>query len=112
MTFQFFQIRYDTQFTLEGHSNTIIIYYTKRKMNELYPNRDYEVIGEIGNCSKIYPNQDEILTEEGKHIPVYPRGSINRPFEWIIGYAAVGEKTYVAVVKGIIPQALISFMQK
>jgi phospholipase/carboxylesterase len=73
-------------------------------MDDLYPDGDYEVIGEIGNSTKKYVSQDIIETKIGKSIPIFPRGSLKKPFEWVAGYASVGENTYVAVVKSIIPR--------
>jgi len=72
-------------------------------MVELYPEGGYEVIGEIGNYAKGNSNLDEILTDSGKSIPIFPRGSLKKPFEWVAGYAAVSENTYVAVVRSMIP---------
>lgn len=87
----------------ERHSKRQIAYYSKRKMDELYADGRYEVIGEIGNFAKKYSSQDVILVDSGSNVPIFPRGSLNKPFEWIAGYAAVGENTYVAVVKCVIP---------
>jgi len=103
MTFQFCLKRYDTHYTTERHSNSLITYYSKCKMVELYPEGGYEVIGEIGNYAKGNSNLDEILTDSGKSIPIFPRGSLKKPFEWVAGYAAVSENTYVAVVRSMIP---------
>ncbi|MDD3350125.1 MAG: hypothetical protein PHC40_04620 [Eubacteriales bacterium] len=72
----------------------------------MYEKSDYDVIGEIGNSAREYNNQDVILSNEGKLIPIFPRGSIVRPFEWIVGYAAISKNTYVAVVKSLIPPRL------
>jgi hypothetical protein len=106
MTFEFCLKRYDTHYTTEQHTNSMITYYSKHKMVELYPNGSYEVIGEIGNYAKRYSEQDEILTGGNKKIPIFPRGSSKKPFEWVVGYAAVAENTYVAVIKSIIPRLL------
>ena len=92
-----------TLHTRERHSSSQIVYYSKQKMDELYPDGGYEVIGEIGSFTKRYSSQDVILTDTGKSIPIFSRGSLKKPFEWIIGYTAVGENTYVAVVKSVIP---------
>ncbi|MDF2524070.1 MAG: hypothetical protein K0R31_1711 [Clostridiales bacterium] len=81
-----------------------LAYYSKQKIDELYPNVGYEVIGEIGNFAKKFAGQDVIVTNTGKIIPIFPRGSLKKPFEWVAGYAAVGENIYVAVVKRIIPR--------
>jgi phospholipase/carboxylesterase len=72
-------------------------------MLELYPDGGYEVIGEIGNYARKYAELDEIITDEKKSIPIFPRGSMKKPLEWVAGYAAVEENTYVAVIKSIIP---------
>lgn len=86
----------------ERHSHSRIEYYSKQKMNELYPDGDYVVIGEIGNFTKKCVLQDVIETNTGKSIPIFPRGGLKKPFEWVVGYAAVGENTYVAVIKSVI----------
>jgi len=72
-------------------------------MDELHPDGDYEVIGEIGNYTKQYAEQDVIVTDTGKHIPIFPLGSLKRPFEWVAGYASVGKNIYVCVIKSVIP---------
>lgn len=107
MTFQFIKKRYDMNFTIKYSRNTLITYYSKQKMEEIYPKGDYEIIGEIGNTAKRFPNQDRILTETGNCIPIFPRGSSKKPFEWVSGYAAVSENTYVAVIRSMIPQLFI-----
>lgn len=73
-------------------------------MNDKHSNGNYEVIGEIGNFHREYFGQDEIVTETGEIINIFPRGSCKKPFEWVAGYAPLGENTYVAVIKSIIPR--------
>jgi len=92
---------------MERHSLTQIAYASKRKMDELYPDGGYEVIGEIGNFAKKYASQDVIVTDTGKSIGIFPRGSLKKPFEWVTGYAAVEKNTYVAVVRSLIPQLTV-----
>lgn len=104
MTYWFYPNGNNTMHMMERHSRRRIAYYSKQKMDELYPNCSYEVIGEIGNFAKKYSGQDVIVVDTGKCIPIFPRGSLMKPFEWVVGYAAVGENTYVAVVKSIIPR--------
>lgn len=103
MIYRFYCKRDDKCFMTERHSHSRIEYYSKQKMDELYPDSGYEVIGEISNFTKKYVSQDAIETNTGKSIPIFPRGSLKKPFEWVVGYAAVGENTYVAVVKSVIP---------
>lgn len=104
MTFRFYEKRNNVVYTIEWHSRSKIAYYSKNIMDELYPDGNYEIIGEIGNFSKEYLKFDEILTDTGKSIPIFPRGSLKKPFEWVAGYVAVRENTYVAVIKSIIPR--------
>jgi len=75
-------------------------------MKEIYPDRNFVIIGEIGIYADTFNFQDAILTDDGKLIPIFPRGSLRKPFEWIAGYIAVGENTYAAVVKSIFPPFL------
>ncbi len=103
MTFRFYDNRYETHYMKERHSNSTITYYSKHKMEELYPEGGYDVIGEIGNYAKRYVELDEIITDQDKSIPIFPRGSLHKPFEWVVGYAAVDINTYVAVIKSVIP---------
>jgi phospholipase/carboxylesterase len=86
----------------EQHSRSQIAYVSKQKMDELYPDGGYEIIGEIGNFAGKYTGQDVITTDSGNNIPIFPLGSLKKPFEWVAGYAAVGENIYVAVVKSVI----------
>ena len=106
MTYQFYPQNNDKLCRTERHSHSPIAYCSKRKMEKLYPRGGYEVIGEIGNYTKRQAFQDVIQNKEGKTIPIFPRGSLKKPFEWVAGYAAVGENMYVAVIKGIIPRLL------
>jgi len=103
MVYRFYPKSNAECYMTERHSRGRIEYYSKRKMDELYPDGNYEVIGEIGNFTKKYVLQDEIETITGKSIPIFPRGGLKKPFEWVVGYAAVGENTYVAVIKSVIP---------
>ncbi|HHW31116.1 MAG TPA: S8 family serine peptidase [Clostridiaceae bacterium] len=95
---------HDLLYVTERHSHTKVAYFSKHRMNEKYPGGGYEIIGEIGNFAKECATQDTILTESGKRIPIFPLGSFIKPFEWVLGYAPVGEKVYVAVIKSIIPR--------
>ena len=72
-------------------------------MRERYPDGAFTVIGEIGGRSPPHEHGDTLLTDDGKSIPVLPRGSLRGPFEWVAGYIPVGENTYVAAVKSLVP---------
>ncbi|MEI7883839.1 MAG: hypothetical protein WCI30_00640 [Clostridia bacterium] len=103
MEYRFYSAAKNTNYITERHSKSGIAYASIEQFQELFPRGGYEIIGDIGNFQKKVFAQDFILTDTGNRIPIFPRGSIRKPFEWIVGYAAVGEKTFVAVVKSIIP---------
>lgn len=90
----------------EKNSRSKIPYCTAKKMRELYPDGGFVIIGEIGNFAEVLPGQDALLTYTGKVVPIFPRGSLIKPFEWIAGYIAVGENTYVAAVRSVLPPFL------
>ena len=75
-------------------------------MREMYPGGGFVIIGEIGNFAEACAGQDVLIISAGKAVPILPRGSLIKPFEWIAGYIAVGEKIYVAVVRSLIPTFL------
>lgn len=77
-----------------------------KKMREQYPGGDFVIIGEIGNFAETLGCPDMLLTSTGKAVPIFPRGSLIKPFEWVAGYIAVGENTYVAAVRSIFPSFL------
>ena len=91
---------------IDRHSGSEVAYCTKRKLQALHPAGDFTIIGEIGNFARRYAKQDVIETTTGRIIPVFPLGTCRRPLEWIVGYAPLGDRLYVAVVKGIIPRVL------
>lgn len=103
MVYRFYGQGSNTRPMTERHSRSLIRYTPKKMMKAMYPNGGYEIIGEINNGIKKYTEQDIIVTEEGKHIPIFPRGSSVHPLEWAVGYAGIGENIYVAVIKSMIP---------
>jgi len=92
----------------ERHSRSVIHYYSKKTMHEMYSNGGYEIIGEISNITRKYKEQDMVVSDTGKHIPIFPRGSAINPMEWTAGYARIGENIYVAVIKSVIPFLLFN----
>lgn len=85
------------------HSGSKLPYRTVKEMRELYPDGSFAVIGEIGGIARFPDSGDLLITESGNAIPIFPRGSLKRPFEWISGYIAVGNHTYLAVIGSLIP---------
>jgi len=91
-----------TRTFIEPNSGCILRYYSKREMNRQYQDKNFNIIGEIG-CYGRPPNKaDYLLVDSLRKIPIYPRGSIIKPFEWVIGYTAVGENSYLAVVRSLL----------
>jgi len=88
---------------MEPRSRNRVPYHTAKEMRKLYPNNNFAVIGEIGGFARSPNNGDRLLTEDGKVLLICPRGSLKRPFEWVTGYIAVGESTYLAAIRGVIP---------
>lgn len=101
-----------TRIFTQKYSRSKIPYRTAKKMRELYPDGRFVIIGEIGNFAKTAQDQDMLLTAAANAISIFPRGSLRAPFEWIAGYIAVGENTYIAVVKCLFPSFLRLRKQK
>lgn len=106
MLYRLYSQTNQTRIFTEKNSQSKIPYCTARKMRELYPGGDFVIIGEIGNFAEVFGDQDVLMTGSGSAIPIFPRGSLMKPLEWIAGYVAVGENTYVAAVRSIIPTFL------
>lgn len=88
------------RFYTEVHTCSKIPYYTSKEMDKRYPDGCFVIIGEIGGLARTLPDGDQLCVAEGKIIPILPRGSFKRPFEWVIGYIQVQENSYVAVIGG------------
>lgn len=91
------------KFYTEPRSRSRLPYRTAKEMRELYPDNNFAVIGEIGGFARPPNDRDRLLTEDGTILPILPRGSLKRPFEWVSGYIEVGENTYLAAIRGVIP---------
>lgn len=89
------------RFYTETRSCSKIPYYTVKEMRNRYPDKSFVVIGEIGGIARASANCDKLCLNDGRALPILPRGSIKRPFEWAIGYAEVQGNCYVAVIGGI-----------
>lgn len=89
-----------TRLFTDMHSHIRIPYRTLKEMRRLYPDGDFVIIGEIGCMARTAAEGDRLCLEDGREIPILPRGSFKWPFERIIGYAEVQEKYYVATIGG------------
>jgi len=83
---------------MEPHSRSRVPYRTAKEMRILYSNGNFVIIVEIGSFARPPTDGDKLLTGDGQAIPVLPRGSLKRPFEWFAGYVAVDKNTYLAVI--------------
>ena len=86
----------------EPYSGSKLPYQTVKEMRQLYPDRKFAIIGEIGGFARPPNNGDHLLIANDKFIPILPRGSLRKPFEWVTGYVAVGENAYLAVIRSLI----------
>lgn len=92
----------------EPHSGSKLPCRTIKEMRELYPDGNFTIIGEIGGFARPPNDGDRLLIGGGKSIPIQPRGSLRKPFEWVAGYVAVDENTYLAAVRSL----LVVFSQR
>lgn len=106
MLYQLYPQAGQTRIFTEKYSRSKIPYRTAKEMRELYPGGGFVIIGEIGIFAEVLADQNMLLTSVGKAVPIFPRGSLIKPFEWIAGYIAVGENTYVAAVRSIFPSCI------
>ena len=106
MLYRLYQQSSETRIYTEPFSQCKIPYLPTKRMRERYPDGAFTVIGEIGCSAKPCAGQDRLLADSKTKIPVFPRGSLFPPFEWVAGYVQVGENTYVAVVKSMFPSFL------
>lgn len=98
MIYRLYPQEKQTKIFMGKYSRSEIPYLPVKKMRKMYPDGGFVVIGEIGNFARSPSGQDMLLICDGAQAPIFPRGCVRRPFEWIVGYAAVEEDTYVAVV--------------
>lgn len=91
-----------TRIFIEPRSKCVIRYFSQKEMSERHRDKNFNVIGEIGGFARA-PNQGDILiAENGCSIPILPRGSRIRPFEWVIGYVALENDSYLAVIRSLL----------
>lgn len=87
---------------VEPRSKCVIRYFSNKEMSKLYRDKNFNVIGEIGGFARVPVQGDILLMENGVNLSIHPRGSRIRPFEWVIGYAAVENDCYLAVIRSML----------
>lgn len=90
---------------VEPHTRSRVPCRTGREMRALYPAGGFLIVGEIGCCGPPAPDGDVLLTRAGAAIPIYPRGSLTRPWEWVVGYVPMEGSAYAAAVSSLWPAA-------
>jgi len=90
---------------VEPYSRSRLPYRTAREMKTLYPGGAFLIVGEIGCFGPPPADGDMLLAGDGTAIPIYPRSSLTRPFEWVAGYVPMEGNAYAAAVAGVFPVA-------
>lgn len=101
MQYRLYRPSAETRVFTEPFSMCRLPYRTRKSMQQQYPDGTFTIIGEIGSRALPSERGDTLLTDAGISIPILPRGSLCRPFEWIKGYIAVDENTYVEAVRSL-----------
>ena len=79
---------------------TAICFFTKKQMKRLYPNKNYRVVGEINSKTGVHSGTVDNL--DHNPLPVYKIQTHNKLTESVVGYAAVDDNIYLAVVKNVL----------
>lgn len=87
---------------------TTIEFYTKKQMKTIYPNKNYRVLGYLGNKTGVQCGAVENL--DGKPFPVYKEKTHNNFTEAVVSYAAVDDNIFLGVVKNVLIQRIITFL--
>jgi len=103
MLYRIYQQMDSAKFYTEPHSRSSLPYRTEKEMRIRYPDGNFSVIGEIGNLAQFQTVGDALLSDNGMQIPILPRGTLKKPFEWVAGYVAVEKNTYLAAINSLIP---------
>jgi phospholipase/carboxylesterase len=103
MIFQLYPQTAKTRIFKEPRSRCRLPYYTSKEIRALYPHGDFIIVGEIGSFERPPNGGDQLCTDDGKTLPILPRGSSKWPIEWVVGYIAVEKNIYIAAVRSILP---------
>ena len=95
-----------TKCYIEPRSRCRLPYFTPREMRELYPDGNFMIVGEIGGLARPPDDGDVLMADGARRIPILPRGSIKKLFEWVVGYIPVSQSTYLAAVGSMLPAFL------
>ena len=103
MMYRIYRKSTETPVYTEPFNRCKMPYLTAKQMDERYPDGAFTIIGEIGCFAKPCAGQDSLMVDVKNEIPVFPRGSLFPPLEWVAGYVQVGEAVYIAAIRSLIP---------
>lgn len=86
---------------IEPDSGSKFPYLSVKKMWGVYPDGCFTIIGEIGGLAQPPDDGDMLIADGVRQIPIKPRGSHKKPFEWVAGYIPLGGSLYIAAISGI-----------
>lgn len=87
--------------------NITIDFFTKKQMKSIYSNKNYRIVGEIGNTAGV--QCATVDNTDGNSLPVYKENTHNIFTECVKGYAAVDDHTYLAVVKNVLVKRVLIY---
>ena len=87
------------------NASTELSYYSKKKMRSIYPNRNFQIIGEIANMTGVQSGNVDNL--DGQPLPIYKLKSHAFLSETVVGYVAIDDHLYLAVTKNKLISRLI-----
>lgn len=88
------KLDYDNEIKIYGEE---IECYSPRKMKELYPEKDYKVVGEVRSQNK--KEAVERIMIGSKARKVAEPGAFNKITNKVVGYVAVGQDEFVALLQ-------------
>lgn len=98
------KLDYDNEIKIYGEE---LECYSPKKMKELYPNKDYKVVGEVRSQNK--KEAVERIMIGSKARKVAEPGAFNKILNRTAGYVAVGQDEYVALLESRLLFLLLLF---
>jgi hypothetical protein len=93
---------------LDHKAHIQIQYYTRRQIESIYPYKNFSIVGEVGNQTGVQNGAAENL--DGQPLPVYKERTYNMLTESIVGYTAVDNHIYLAVIKNVLIRRIFVFV--
>jgi hypothetical protein len=77
-------------------------------MKSIYPNRNFRILGEVGNKTGVQCGVADNL--DMQPLPIYKENTHNGFTERIVGYTSVDAHTYLSVVKNVLWRRILIFV--